>query len=342
VYKYRYKEIPGKGHWWSIDSLGTSCVDDPDLMEYVEGLRRDSCPSHIVFKTTDLGKSSRAYWTRITEQEQPFRESRIEARLMDADPNADPALNTIEIETQNVSEFTIAPCPRIAADHRMRVRVDGTEWVTDLEAGGHLTFSKRAGRFRMGETRYNHMRKTPELFGPIKQAYFSPFVLVYGTMGDSATTDLLLNQARIEATQWWIRGNGFAEILPDTEVTAEILSDYNLILFGGPGENRVTGTINRQLPIKMIGERFFAGGREIEGAVLAAEFVCPNPLSQDKLVIVHEGIGFEGLKMSTFFGTLYSAAGLPDYMVFDPSVKQRGWAGVTEAGFFDSNWQIEK
>jgi len=56
-------------------------------------------------------------------------------------------------------------------------------------------------------------------------------------------------------------------------------------------------------------------------------------------VLVHEGIGSQGLKAATFFGALSSAAGLPDYMIFDASVRTKGWAGVKRAGFFNSTWK---
>jgi hypothetical protein len=57
-------------------------------------------------------------------------------------------------------------------------------------------------------------------------------------------------------------------------------------------------------------------------------------------VMVHEGTGADGLKLSTFFGVLHSASGLPDYLIFDDTVRKSGWAGVRAAGFFDSAWKL--
>jgi hypothetical protein len=186
------------------------------------------------------------------------------------------------------------------------------------------------------------LHKRPDLNGPIKQAYFSPFVLVYGTRGDTATTGLLLHQARLEAFQWWRRGNGFVEVLPDTDITDGIINSHNLILFGGPAENLITARINRDLPIRLDGASFFLGGERADGECLAGKFVYPNPLNQERLVVVHEGTGEDGLRLSTFFRAIYAGAGLPDFMIFDKRVRRTGWGGVISAGFFDSEWQINR
>lgn len=345
-YDYRYKEIPGKGHWWSIDSLGTSCVDDPDLMDFFEGLRRDSYPSRVIFKTADLGKSNRAYWVRIDRQQVPFRMSRIEVTAVDG-PGRESGLKTVRISMENVDQFTIFPSGELFGEYDVIVALDGYASFLGRLDGSPVTFSRRAGGFRLGATRTGGLEKSPNLYGPIKQAYFSPFVLVYGTDADSAKAALLENQARLEAWQWWMRGNGLVEIIPDTSVTRETTANYNLVLFGGPKENRITRILNRDLPIKLVDGAFFLGGKRIDRPLardgsLAAEFVYPNPINPDRLVFVHEGLGPEGLRLSTFFGTLSSAAGLPDFMIFDGRVRKTGWAGVIEAGFFDSAWKIAR
>jgi dienelactone hydrolase len=341
-YEYKYKEIPGKSHWWTIDSLQTSCVDDPDLMAYVQGLKRNRCPSEVVFKTTDLGKSDRAYWVKITEQEKPFSESEIEARVTREGRGVAAGEQVVDIRTKNVRQFAVHPCDGLLAGGELRLSVDGEETIRVPAPDGWAMFAKRGGKFRPGEAWDNSLHKTHLSYGPIKQAYFSPFVLVYGTTGDVATTEMLLNQARLEAMQWWIRGNGFVEILPDSEVTRNVVVDCNLILFGGPDENRIIKIINRRLPIRLVGDRLMLGGQALGGRGLAAKFVYPNPLNERKLVVVSEGTGMEGLKLSTFFGALSSASGLPDFMIFDSRVKQTGWGGVRAAGFFDSNWKVAK
>ncbi|MFH1313949.1 MAG: prolyl oligopeptidase family serine peptidase [Candidatus Eisenbacteria bacterium] len=331
-YRYRYKEDPGRGHWYSIDSLDVSCVDDPDLMGYFTGKARNPFPHHVVFKTTNVGHSNSAYWLKIKRQEKCYHESRIEGHV---------AGDTVTVTTANVDEFEVSLSEYLLPTDRVTLSVDGKSRHLDLNAGRSITLSKRAGEFRLGGLAPGGLAKRPELHGPIKQAYFSPFVLVYGTRGDSITTDLLLHQARLEAFEWWRRGNGFAEVLPDTEVTAGIIDKFNLMLFGGPGENHITSRIDRFLPIRLDEGSFFLGGKRLEGECLAAKFIYPNPLNEERLVVVHEGLGVDGLRLSTFFRTIYAGAGLPDFMIFDKSVTRKGWGGMISTGFFDSSWQLD-
>jgi hypothetical protein len=130
-------------------------------------------------------------------------------------------------------------------------------------------------------------------------------------------------------------------VLPDTEITVEIIEDYNLVLFGGPEENLVTAKLNKRLPVRREGQKIIFGEKELGGDGIAAKFIYPNPLNSERFVCVHQGIGLSGLKLSTFFTALYSGAGLPDFIIFDDQVKRKGWGGVISAGFFDSDWQID-
>jgi hypothetical protein len=120
------------------------------------------------------------------------------------------------------------------------------------------------------------------------------------------------------------------------------MADYNLILFGGPDENSVTGRIDRFLPIRACAQGVALGKTRIPGAGLAVKFVYPNPLSPEKLVVVNEATDREGLAILSFMRGTYAGAGLPDFVVFDSEVRRRAWGGITAAGFFDSMWQVDQ
>jgi pimeloyl-ACP methyl ester carboxylesterase len=333
-YEYRYKELPDKGHWFEVDTLDhISCVDDPELMEFLKPKTRNPYPKHIIFKTTDLGQSNKSYWVEIDQQESPFSESQIEAEIKG---------NKIEINTQNISQFTLFLSEHFLPFGEILLLINGEEISYAFKNSEKLTFSKRGDKFQVGELKHLGLKKSSSFYGSIKQAYFSPFVLVYGTKGDSATTELTFHQARLEATRWWRRANGFTEIISDTEVTSEIIADYNLVLFGGANENFITAKINENLPIKVKDGRILLGEKRIKGKQIAVEFIYPNPLNPEKFVFVHEGNDLKGFLLSDFFTTIYSGAGLPDFVIFDDRVKQKGWGGVICAGFFDSDWQIDE
>jgi len=330
-YEHTYKEVPGKKHWWKLDDL--QCVDDTDLMAFLKSRTRNPYPRRVVFKTNELGQSRKSYWIQIDEQERPFFESRIEA---------EPVGRSIAISTTNIRQFTLYLDETLVPLGRLFVTVNGHKVSHRFERNGKCTFRKKGERFVKGALRRKGLRKRHDLYGPIKQAYFSPSVLVYGTKGDSATTELLYRQARWEAMRWWHRANGYVDVLPDTEVTDVEVRNRNLILFGGPAENEITSRINSKLPIRLEKGSFRVGKKVIRGRGLAAEFIYPNPLNPEKFVFVHEGSDSLGLGISTSFGTIYSGAGLPDFIIFDETVKLRGWGGALCTGFFDTDWGIRE
>jgi len=332
-YEYQYKEIPEKGHWYNLDdSSRTVCVDDPQVMDFLKDKTRNPLPKHVIFKTSDIGQNNKSYWVEITQQGKLYSESLIEAEAR---------AETIDIRTRNVREFALSLSEELLPYGKISFVVNGQEIAYRFRKDEKVLLCQRGDGFEVGRAKQTAMTKLPESYGPIKQAYFSPFVLVFGTKGDSLTTEITLHQARLEATRWWSRANGSVEILPDTEVTKEIMENYNLILFGGPEENLITARLDKRLPIQMEHGRMLLEGKEIPGDNLAAEFVFPNPLYPDKSVFVHQGIGAAGLELSTFFTTLYAGAGLPDFVVFDREVKRKGWGGVICTGFFNQEWQID-
>lgn len=332
-YEYRYKEIPGKRHWYNLDdSSQTVCVDDPEVMDFLKSKRRNPFPQHVIFKTTNIGQNHKSYWVEIIQQKKPYFESRIEAQVKNG---------VIEIQTVNIAEFALSLAENLLPFGKISFLVNGKRIDYKFTKNEKVCFHEKEDGFRIGQTKHPAMAKSPESYGPIKQAYYSPFVLVYGTRGDSSTNETTLHQARLEAARWWSRGNGYALVLPDNEITPEIMESFNLILFGGPEENLVTAKLSGGLPIRIEKGKMFLGKKEIPGYNLAAEFVYPNPSNPDKLIFVHQGLGKEGLKLSTSFTALYSGAGLPDFIIFDEKVKRQGWGGVICAGFFDSEWQLD-
>ena len=166
-----------------------------------------------------------------------------------------------------------------------------------------------------------------------------PFLLVYGT-ADTGLSGFLRHAATQEAMRWWLIGNGRAQVLPDTEVVPESVAGYNLVLYGGPAENTFTRRIADRLPVKVNAGHLVLGDRDL-GNSLSAMFVYPNPLNPDRLVLVRLGTDPDATRLSLFWNMASSGTGIPDFMVFDKSVRRYGWAGVRAAGFFGPDWQLD-
>jgi len=342
-YDFEYREIPGRGHWWHDDSLDVSCVDYPEVMDFLKSRDRDADPRWVRLKTVNLATANRSHWLEVTLQQEPMRETYIEALSV-----GDDALGTQKIvitNTRNVKEFSIRRPDCFRTSEPIPVTVGQAIYEVSLKPGDTAVFGRRAGEFRPGPANRPGLAKTANLYGPIKQAYFSPFVIVYGTgepgPGMQAFTELSLHQARLQAWRWWRRGNGYADLIPDTCVTDSVIANCNLILFGTGVHNRILARIERDLPVKIAGSDIYIGSRRVPGA-RAAMFVYPNPLNPEKLVVVHAGLEFQGQELSDFFKTIYAGAGLPDYIIYGDRVRTRGWAGVLCTGFFDADWQVDE
>ena len=82
-------------------------------------------------------------------------------------------------------------------------------------------------------------------------------------------------------------------------------------------------------------------GKTALNGSFAAIVAYPNPLSPEHLVLVRMGTDFESTRLSLFYGIAGPSSGVPDFMVFDNSVRRYGWAGVKAAGFFDPDWKLD-
>ncbi|MFH1006245.1 MAG: prolyl oligopeptidase family serine peptidase [Candidatus Latescibacterota bacterium] len=353
-YEVFYHEKPGKGHWWDEGDLpGTACVDYPEMMAFFKERARNPYPKHVVFVTTDLGVNDRLYWVQVDQLKLLYEDARIEAEVGNDD--------VVRVTAKNISGFTLHLTDALVAAERVTVQVNGSRMgdfrlVTTDGPGGNpqtrirdpksyepLSFHlHKDGTFRAGPLRSQRFEKTPAQYGPIKAAYFSPFLFVYGTAGDAQETALNLHLARIGAQQWWWRANGHVRVVPDSEVDARMIEHYNLILFGGPGSNTLMAQIAGKLPISVRAGSITVEDRKMEGPGWAVRMIYPNPLNRKRFVLVNAGTDVEGMRLTEVLGTMHSAAGLPDYIIYNREIKTKGWGGVTAAGFFDQTWRLDR
>jgi poly(3-hydroxybutyrate) depolymerase len=319
-FDYTYEEVPGKKHWWSDD--GVSCVDWANLIGFMQDKVRDPYPEHVYYRSADLSVENGAYWLSVHTIENRVQDAVIEGWYEDGN---------YRISTTNLNRFALS-VPEEKTGTAFDVEIDDVVLSVRPDADSMV--------FEQGKKSWQIAKKSNYLLPhpPIKGAYYSPFVLVYGTLGDSTATAKLFSMARGEAQAWWVRANGTVRIVPDTAVTDEIIEHYNLILYGNAEQNVITARIEASLPIRIEDGRFVFGSERLPPEAVASVFVYPNPLNPEKRVLVREGIGEDGLKLSGYFSTMYSGAGIPDYVIWSDEVSDKGWGGVVKNGFFNVEW----
>jgi hypothetical protein len=78
----------------------------------------------------------------------------------------------------------------------------------------------------------------------------------------------------------------------------------------------------------------------MEGPDESLVMVYPNRLHPERLVALFAGTTARGERNSILFHPLFSASGVPDFVLFDADVKTLGWGGVRAAGFFSNTWDL--
>ncbi len=328
-YPVVYREFPGKPHFWfeprteeGQGPLWGVCIDHPEIMAFLEKNRRVKLPREIRFRLIDLSVNDTYYWITVKEQFRSFFPSRVEASLGDG---------RLEITSTNIRQMEIhLPTELIAAD-TVTVDWNGRTQPFRIPASRRLV---------VGDGSPGPLKKTSALHGPLKNVFFRPFVLVYGTAGTPGETEALLDNARYFAKRFWRWANGFTRIIPDKEVDEAVIRDFNVILFGSSARNSVTARIAAGLPIRVEGDRVVFGGRVLSGTDLMIAMVYPNPLNPERLAAVYAGTSLEMEKAAVKVLPIFRNFSLPDFLVAGKEIHRWGWAGVRAAGFFSPSWDL--
>jgi enterochelin esterase-like enzyme len=364
-YRFIYDENPEGGHWWGPRGkyYGTEVVDKPPIYEFFQQFRRNRSPKTIRYRTTSL-RYNRAYWVSIDEMDTVYAMAEIRALVT--------GTNRIDLQSKNITQFTLdLKVSPIDLDEVLTVTVnDRTVYSAPPPRSGRLTLRRHdQGRFVQSLTpedaaitgsvdaesdavaavlndgrveRYLPVRKanllkTPTLFGPISDAFNSPFLFVVGASGDSEEWVKANRQAARWATvDWQSRANGRVSVKTDDQVTPQDLQDFNLVLFGDPSSNQWIERINSYLPIRFEDGRIVANDRPVGGEDAGLLMIYPNPISPGKYVVVVGGTTPEAVRLAHRVGF----TSLPDFVVFDRQSLDRGESAYPLAGFFDKYWNL--
>ena len=78
----------------------------------------------------------------------------------------------------------------------------------------------------------------------------------------------------------------------DSEVTADDLAKYHLVLWGDPDSNRVIARISNGLPIRWREEEIKVKDRSFPAAGHIVTMIYPNPEAPGKYVVLNSGPTF--------------------------------------------------
>ena len=333
-----YHEQAGAGHWWDAsDEPGTDCVDWAPMFDLFgrHVIPADESVRQVDFVTASPGVSAQSHWVSIEAQTHCLQRSSVSIRW---DPWARRFVGT----TSNVSRLGLS-LEHAKPGAPIGVELDGQKieaipWPAETR---HVWLARAGERWSV-ISKPSASLKGPQRYGPFKDAFRSRMVFVYGTRGTPEENAWAFAKARYDAEQWWYRGNGSIDVLPDTAFDPSNEADRSVILYGNADTSAAWAALLADSPVQARRGSVRVGDRELTGADLACLFLQPRPGSDRALVGVVTGSGPAGMRLTDRLPYFLSGVAYPDCTVLGPECLSQGVAGVRAAGFFGEDWSVEK
>ncbi len=287
--------------------------------------------------TTATPKYNSCAWVVIEQQGLPYEPSVVEAEVQDDD--------TLLVTTKNVGVLGLT------RDIAATVRLDGEEPLPLREAAGGLLpnvyYESTAEGWRVWDYRVSHeyltkpgRTKRRHLQGPIDDAFTRPFVCVRGTgtpWSESHEEWARGRLAKFEAEyDRFLRATPI--VLPDTQVTEELLESHHLILFGDPGSNSLIARVIDRLPMVWTKTDVTLREQSYPTVNHGVAMVYPNPLNPARYVVLNSGHTFGAAEFLGSNAQLYPRLGDVAVLRFEPQPtgvmrEQTLWTEL-----FDAHW----
>ncbi len=328
---FRGHEEPGAGHWWNRSpERGADCVDFKPMFDFFARRRLPGRGElrELDFATADPSISSRHHWLRV-EAPQRYRVlSRARLRV-------EPLQRRVVGSTDNVRRLRLALRAVMQPGESLTVTLDDEPLAVAWPADGELWLARDPAWQVAGPP--PPTAKRPGRAGPFKQAFQRRALLVYGTAGGPEENAWAEARARYDAEQFWYRGNGSFEVLPDSLFLRASEPGRNVVLYGNAVTNRAwSRLLDDELQVGPGAVR--CGRHTLEGDDLHVLAVRPRKDDPDALVGVVAGTGLEGMRCGDRLPIFVSGAAWPDLTVYRADFLRRGSGAIVAAGFFGEDW----
>ena len=185
-------------------------------------------------------------------------------------------------------------------------------------------------------------RKVPGADGGFRDAFRNRVRFVVGTKGSTDENAWALQKSRYDAETFWYRGNGFIQIVTDSDFDPAQDRDQNVVLYGNADTNAAWKTLLSDSPVQVKSGAVTIGGRVTKGGDLACFFIRPRAGSEVAAVGVVSGTGIKGMRLTDRLPFFTSGVGYPDCVLLGPEALTQGFPGVKVAGFFGNDWSVER
>ncbi len=275
-----YKEHPGAGH---------SIKKPIDKYKWALSHTRNNSPRRIRYTcgTPEMGK---AYWTVVRQMKSPHRDARVSATV---DSTKTTQSITFGLENVGVLRVDLARAP---LDPAIDVWLQCNQQIHKIAAPfpHSLFLVDSAGTYVVRERWTSSEGEIrPYRAGAAANLYDGePFVVVYGSVGDQASCRARRlwaeRLAKFGGAMWKPMSIGGARILADTMVNDRDLEQYNMLLIGGPEENRLVAKMWDHFPftVNRKNELVVANRKPLPLDSAGIRFAYYNPLSPKRLIFL--------------------------------------------------------
>jgi hypothetical protein len=313
-----YIEYPGVNH-----NSWENAYKDEFVFTWFSQFKRNLFPDRVTFNSSQY-KYNSAYWVTF-DKLTPGTLATIDAKF--AQPNQ------LDVKTSALDGFTLKlkGHPQLNTAKPLQLMIDGKK--VKVATTETLSFIKQDGKWVAGKYEPQAIAKKPGMEGPIREAFGSRHIYVYGTADKPSETEL---KSRIsvatQAANWsFYRGEFlgrimfFPRVIADKDVRPSDYESCNMVLFGTKETNLVIDKYKDRLPVHLN-----AAATSDHGLL----YIYPI---DGHYITVSSGLPWwnASQEQNYRFPPAYAEVpNLKDYVLFKGSLK----TPVTE-GYFDQNWK---
>ncbi len=332
-----YREFPGVGHGgFPADAINSG-------LSWICSWPRNPFPRRIS-KRAALLKHGRSYWMRMEQFAEPLKFAEITAEIT--------AENRLAIKTGNLLSFSLQrPLVLFNPAKPLFLEIDGERVIMPLGDGDPEAWhTLRCDAIHGWDWESNlpvpELIKKPNFEGPLHEVLLSPFLLVVGTQSaDPAMNAAWLREAKTFVQEWRRRNNASCLVVKDVDCTMKMISERNLILLGGPSDNRVSLFFADVLPLYEIFAPLRGKNLDLEAADIGYQLLYPaGNLAPGRLLVMlgansPEGAWQQWGRFGNWFNWgVYDSKKYYDYAIFD--ARSASPETMLLTGWFGTDWSL--
>jgi predicted esterase len=340
---------PGVGHQYQPDALKQVLA----LVHSAVEKGRPLAPETVSLETRTL-RYDRMFWVQALGLSHHWQDARVDAAA---------AAGALTVTTTNITALKLS-WPGLKAGTALTI--DGQKlalgavapatgatlvhgaagWAQAPAAASEAEMVPGAGSAAGSTAGAGGLRKRHGLQGPIDDAFMAPFLVVLP--GKASRNPRFQRWCAFEShhflERWAALMRGDARVKTDSEVGADDIKRYNLVLWGDAESNSLIARVAAGLPLGALGADAAAlyspGSKELASTSKLCVVIYPNPLAPERYVVLNSGLTFREAHDHT--NSLQNPK-LPDWALLDLSTDpdERAPGLVERAGFFDEQWLVQ-